>query len=90
MKEPVKSAYIGFNEKCKSYRKKLLPFPELLVQYDERHNGYREQLKKAKSGLTKSSKPTEIERFELLCSDAAVEMQELAKELKKAFDTKKE
>lgn len=90
MKDPVKAAYIGFNEKCKSYRKKLLPFPELLVQYDERHNGYREQLKKAKSGLTKSSKPTEIERFELLCFDAAVEMQELAKELKKAFDTKKE
>ncbi len=82
MNEPVQSAYIGFNEKCKSYRKKLLPFPELLVQYDERHNKYREQLKNAKSGLTKSSRSAEIEHFEMLCCDAAVEMQELARELK--------
>ncbi len=82
MCEPIQSAYIGFNEKCKSYRKKLLPFPELLAKYDERHNKYREQLKKAKNGLTKSSGSAEIEHFDALCSDAALKMQDLAKALK--------
>lgn len=82
MGEPVQSAYIGFNEKCKSYRKKLLPFPELLAKYDERHNKYREKLKKAKNGLTKSSKASAIEHFDVLCSDAALEMRDYAKVLK--------
>lgn len=85
MGEPVQSAYIG---KCKSYRKKLLPYPDLLAKFDEKHNKYREQLKKAKNGLTKSSGSAEIEHFDALCSDAALDMQDLAKSLKKSADTK--
>lgn len=83
MKEPIQSAYIVFNDKCKTYRKKLLPFPDLLEKFDEKHNLYRERLKKAKLGLTKSSRSADIEHFEMLCSDAALDMQELAKMMKK-------
>ena len=90
MAEPVQSAYIGFNEKCKSYRKKLLPFPELLEKFDERHNKYRAKLKKAKSGLTKNSDPDDVEYFDALCKDAAEEMRDYATVLKGKANLKNE
>ena len=90
MAEPVQSAYISFNEKCKSYRKKLLPFPELLEKFDERHNKYRARLKKAKSGLTKNSDPDDVEYFDALCKDAAEEMRDYAIVLKGKANLKTE
>ena len=90
MAEPVQSAYIGFNEKCKSYRKKLLPFPELLEKFDERHNKYRVKLKRAKIGLTKKSDPDVIEHFDRLCNDAAEDVRELAIILKGKANLKAE
>lgn len=61
MCESVQYAYIGFNEKCKRYCKKLLPYPDLLTKFDEKHNKFRDKLKKAKKGLTKTSRSGDVD-----------------------------
>ena len=35
MKDPIKEAYLNFDNKCRSYRKKLSNSPELLEKYNK-------------------------------------------------------
>lgn len=79
---PANDEYIKWDGKCANYRKKLLGMPEQLKKYDMARDKFREKLKKSKKGLTKNSRSEDLENFEQMCFDAAVELQEYSKRLK--------
>lgn len=43
MKDPIKEAYLNFDNKCRSYRKKLSDSPELLEKYNKAFDEHREK-----------------------------------------------
>ena len=55
MKDPIKEAYLNFDNKCRSYRKKLSDYPELLEKYNKAFDKWREKIRAVKSSLTANS-----------------------------------
>ena len=55
MKDPIKEAYLNFDNKCRSYRKKLSGYPELLEKYNKAFDEHREKIRAVKSSLTANS-----------------------------------
>lgn len=83
MKGPIKEAYLNFDNKCRSYRKKLSDSPELLEKYNKAFDGHREKIRAVKRGLTVKSSSDDIDRYNRMCFDACQDLQDLAKQLKK-------
>lgn len=82
MADPIKEAYLNFDNKCRSYRKKLSDSPELLEKYNKAFDGHREKIRAFKSGLTVNSSTKDIDRYNQMCFDACQDLQDLAKRLK--------
>ncbi len=83
MKDPIKEAYLNFDNKCRSYRKKLSDSPELLEKYNRAFDEHREKIRAVKRGLTVKSSSDDIDRYNRMCFDACQDLQDLAKQLKK-------
>ena len=79
MKDPIKEAYLNFDNKCRSYHKKLSYFPELLEKYNKAFDERRERILVFKRGLTVKSSSDDIDR---LCFDACQYLQDFSKQLK--------
>ena len=82
MCDPIKEAYLNFDNKCRSYRKKLSSYPELLEKYNLAFNECREKIRAVKRGLTSKSSVKDIDRYTQMCFDACEDLRELAKMLK--------
>ncbi|MBQ7008452.1 MAG: hypothetical protein IJN05_04455 [Ruminococcus sp.] len=82
MSDPIKEAYLNFDNKCRSYRKKLSAYPELLEKYNIAFNEQREKIRAVKRGLTSKSSVKDIDRYTQMCFDACEDLRELAKMLK--------
>ena len=82
MKDPIKEAYLNFDNKCRSYRKKLSGYPELLEKYNEAFDGHREKIRAFKRGLTVKSCSDDIDHYHQMCFDACQDLQDLSKRLK--------
>ena len=82
MKDPIKEAYLNFDNKCRSYRKKLSDSPELLEKYNKAFDGHREKIRAVKRGLTVKSSSDDIDHYHQMCFDACQDLQDLAKQLK--------
>ena len=82
MKDPIKEAYLNFDNKCRSYRKKLSGYPELLEKYNRAFDGHREKIRAVKRGLTVNSNSDDIDRYNQMCFDACQDLQDLSKRLK--------
>ena len=82
MKDPIKEAYLNFDNKCRSYRKKLSDSPELLEKYNKAFDGHREKIRTVKRGLTVKSGSDDIDRYNRMCFDACQDLQDLANQLK--------
>mgnify|MGYP000957462330 CR=1 FL=1 len=63
MADPIKEAYLNFDNKCRSYRKKLSDSPELLEKYNKAFDGHREKIRAVKRGLTVKSSSDDIDRL---------------------------
>ena len=85
MADPIKEAYLNFDNKCRSYRKKLSNSPELLEKYNKAFDEYREKIRAVKRGLTVKSGSDDIDHYHQMCFDACQDLQDLARELKKNF-----
>lgn len=83
LENPVNDAYVKWDGKCLNYRKKLKDYPDMLEKYDKAHDKFRKKLQKAKKGLTARSDEEKIENYIRLCDDAAIDLQDLSKVLKK-------
>ena len=83
MADPIKEVYLNFDNKCRSYRKKLSDSPELLEKYNAAFDGFREKIRAVKKGLTSRSSADDIDLYNQMCFDACQDLQDLAKELKK-------
>ena len=83
--DPIKNGYFIFDNKCRSYRKKLADYPELLEKYNMAFDKQRVEIRAFKSGLTSKSSPEDIERYDRMCSDACVDLQDYAKRLKETI-----
>ena len=75
-------ADFNFDNKCRSYRKKLSDSPELLEKYNKTFDEHREKIRAVKRGLTVKSNPDDIDRYNRMCFDACQDLQDLAKRLK--------
>ncbi len=82
MSDPIKEAYLNFDNKCRSYRKKISAYPELLEKYNLAFNEQREKIRAVKRGLTSKSSVKDIDRYTQMCFDACEDLRELARELK--------
>lgn len=82
MKDPIKEAYLNFDNKCRSYRKKLSDSPELLEKYNKAFDEHREKIWAVKRGLTVKSSFDDIDRYNRMCFDACQDLQDLSKRLK--------
>ena len=49
MADPIREVYLNFDNKCRSYRKKLSDSPELLEKYNAAFDGFREKIRALKS-----------------------------------------
>ena len=83
MADPIREVYLNFDNKCRSYRKKLSDSPELLEKYNAAFDGFREKIRAVKKGLTSRSSADDIDRYNQMCFDACQDLQDLAKALKK-------
>jgi hypothetical protein len=83
MKDSIKEAYLNFDNKCRSYRKKLSDSPELLEKNNKAFDEHREKIRAVKRGLTVKSRSDDIDRYNRMCFDACQDLQDLAKQLKK-------
>ena len=88
MKDPIKEAYLNFDNKCRSYRKKLSDSPELLEKYNKAFDERREKIRVVKRGLTVKSCSDDIDRYNRMCFDACQDLQDLAKQLRALNKTK--
>ncbi len=79
MTDPIKEAYFNFDNKCRSYRKKLSGYPDLLEKYNKAFDERREKIRAFKGGLTVNSSTDDIDCYNQMCFDAC---QDLAKQLK--------
>ena len=82
MKDPIKEAYLNFDNKCRSYRKKLSDSPELLEKYNKAFDGHREKIRAVKRGVTVKSSSDDIDRYNRMCFDACQDLQDFSKQLK--------
>ena len=82
MADPIKEAYLNFDNKCRSYRKKLSGYPDLLEKYNKAFDERREKIRAFKSGLTVNSSTKDIDRYNQMCFDACQDLQDLSKRLK--------
>ena len=82
MKDPIKEAYLNFDNKCRSYRKKLSDSPELLEKYNRAFDEHREKIRAVKRGLTVNSTSDDIDNYNQMCFDACQDLQDLSKRLK--------
>ncbi|MCI7350216.1 MAG: hypothetical protein MSH60_05615 [Ruminococcus sp.] len=82
MADPIKEAYLNFDNKCRSYRKKLSGYPDLLEKYNKAFDERREKIRAFKSGLTAGSSTKDIDRYNQMCFDACQDLQDLSKRLK--------
>ena len=82
MKDPIKEAYLNFDNKCRSYRKKLSDYPELLEKYNKAFDEHREKIRAVKHRLTVKSCSDDIDRYNRMCFDACQDLQYLSKRLK--------
>ena len=82
MKDPIKEAYFNFDNKCRSYRKKLSGYPELIEQYNKAFDKRREKIRSVKSSLTANSDADDIDNYNRMCFDACQDLQYLSKRLK--------
>ena len=82
MKDPIKEAYLNFDNKCRSYRKKLSDSPELLEKYNKAFDEHREKIRAVKRGLTVKSRSDDIDRYNRMCFDACQDLQNFSKQLK--------
>ena len=82
MKDPIKEAYFNFDNKCRSYRKKLSGYPELLEKYNMAFDEHREKIRAVKHRLTVKSCSDDIDRYNRMCFDACQDLQDLSKRLK--------
>ena len=59
MKDPIKEAYLNFDNKCRSYRKKLSDYPELLEKYNKAFDKRREKIRAValRKNLCKNNQP---------------------------------
>ena len=59
MKDPIKEAYLNFDHKCRSYRKKLSDYPELLEKYNKAFDKRREKIRAValRKNLCKNNQP---------------------------------
>ena len=78
----IKETYFNFDNKCRSYRKKLSGYPELLEKYNKAFDERREKIRAFKSGLTAGSSTKDIDRYNQMCFDACQDLQDLSKRLK--------
>ena len=83
MADPIREVYLNFDNKCRSYRKKLSDSPELLEKYNAAFDGFREKIRAVKKGLTSRSSADDVDRYNQMCFDACQDLQDLAKEFKK-------
>ena len=88
MKDPIKEAYLNFDNKCRSYRKKLSDSPELLEKYNKAFDEHRKKIRTVKRGLTVKSCSDDIDRYNWICFDACQDLQDLAKQLRALNKTK--
>lgn len=82
MADPIKETYFNFDNKCRSYRKKLAGYPELLEKYNKAFDKQREKIRAFKSGLTSKSSPEDIDRYNQMYFDACQDLQDYSKRLK--------
>ena len=82
MKDPIKEACFNFDNKCRSYRKKLSGYPELLEKYNMAFDEHREKIRAVKHRLTVKSCSDDIDRYNRMCFDACQDLQDLSKRLK--------
>ena len=82
MADPIKEAYLNFDNKCRSYRKKLSGYPDILEKYNKAFDERREKIRAFKSGLTVNSSTKDIDRYNQMCFDACQDLQDLSKRLK--------
>ena len=82
MADPIKETYFNFDNKCRSYRKKLSGYPELLEKYNKAFDERREKIRAFKSGLTVNSSTKDIDRYNQMCFDACQDLQDFSKRLK--------
>ena len=85
MADPIKETYLNFDNKCRSYRKKLSGYPDLLEKYNKAFDERREKIRAFKSGLTVNSSTKDIDRYNQMCFDACQDLQDLAKQLKSRY-----
>ena len=86
MADPIKEAYLNFDNKCRSYRKKLSGYPDLLEKYNKAFDERREKIRAFKGGLTVNSSTKDIDRYNQMCFDACQDLQDLSKRLKAKID----
>lgn len=82
MKDPIKEVYFNFDNKCRSYRKKISGYPELLEQYNKAFDKRREKIRAVKSSLTENSNADEIDHYNQMSFDACQDLQDFSKRLK--------
>ena len=63
MADPIKEAYFNFDNKCRSYRKKLSGYPELLEKYNKAFDEQREEIRAFKGSLTVNSIVDDIDSY---------------------------
>ena len=81
MADPIKEAYLNFDNKCRSYRKKLSGYPDLLEKYNKAFDERREKIRAFKSGLTVNSSTDDIDCYNQMCFYACQDLQDLSKRL---------
>ena len=86
MADPIKEAYLNFDNKCRSYRKKLSGYPDLLEKYNKAFDERREKIRAFKGGLTVNSSTKDIDRYNQMCFDACQDLQDFSKRLKAKID----
>ena len=74
--------YLNFDNKCRSYRKKLSDSPKLLEKYNAAFDGFRKKIRAVKKGLTSRSSADDIDRYNQMCFDACQDLQDLTRKLK--------
>ena len=79
MADPIKETYFNFDNKCRSCRKKLSGYPDLLDKHNKAFDERREKIRAFNGGLTVNSSTDDIDHYHQMCYDVC---QDLAKRFK--------
>ncbi|MGN1135333.1 MAG: hypothetical protein ACI4SF_03845 [Oscillospiraceae bacterium] len=74
--------HIFSDNKCRSCRKKLSGYPDLLEKDNKALDERREKIRAFKNGLTTGSSTKDIDRNNQMCFDACQDLQDFSKRLK--------